>query len=188
MLKKKPPLLPPAPQPVPVTKAKVGRQKNETIEKLEWFDMLACVIPFLLPREMTVSLGWTHPINREGIRGEMFLLRAPLQELYISHHKTVSEEKCKVNPTNQTTPWPMINTRRIVLYTSDTSSIPTLPSRYFRADRLSPDLYDLYNTYDLAHAAGWERYNLHDLGNVSWVGYVLSRSCTAFHNGTGVSR
>ena len=26
--------------------------------------------------------------------------------------------------------------------------------------------------YDLAHVAGWEPYNLHDLGRVSWVGSV----------------
>ena len=32
-----------------------------------------------------------------------------------------------------------------------------------------PDLYDLY---DLAHVAGWEPCNLHDLGLVSWVGPV----------------
>ena len=33
-------------------------------------------------------------------------------------------------------------------------------------DRI-PDLYDL------AHVAGWEPCNLHDLGQVSWVGSVL---------------
>ena len=28
-------------------------------------------------------------------------------------------------------------------------------------------LYDLYDLYDLAHVAGWEPYNLHDLGYAS---------------------
>ena len=41
-----------------------------------------------------------------------------------------------------------------------------------RQDRYIPDLYDLY---DLARGAGWERYNLHGLGRVSWVGSVLYR-------------
>ena len=35
----------------------------------------------------------------------------------------------------------------------------------------------------LAHVAGWEPYNLHDLARVSWVGSVPYRSCTASHNG-----
>ncbi|CAM9942637.1 unnamed protein product, partial [Laminaria digitata] len=34
----------------------------------------------------------------------------------------------------------------------------------------------------LAHVAGWEPYNLHDLTHVSWVGSVLYRSCTIYHN------
>ena len=44
-------------------------------------------------------------------------------------------------------------------------------------------MYDLYDLYDLAHVVGWEPYNLHDLGHVSWVGSVLNRSCTTSHNG-----
>ena len=44
--------------------------------------------------------------------------------------------------------------------------ISTSWPRPFRADRYIPDLYDLY---DLAHVAGWEPYNPHDLGHVSWV-------------------
>ena len=44
-------------------------------------------------------------------------------------------------------------------------------SRSARQGRYIPDLYHL------AHAAGWEPYNLHDLGQVSWVGSVLDRSC-----------
>ena len=40
-------------------------------------------------------------------------------------------------------------------------------SRSFRADRSIHDLYDL------AHVAGWEPYNLHDLAHLSWVGSVL---------------
>ena len=52
--------------------------------------------------------------------------------------------------------------------------------------RYIPDLYDLYDPYDLyelAHVAGWEPHNLHDLGHGYWVGSVLHRSCTTFHNG-----
>ena len=55
-----------------------------------------------------------------------------------------------------------------------------------RADRYIPDLYnlyDLYDLYDLAHVSGWEPQKLHDLGHVSWVGSVLYRSCTTYHNG-----
>ena len=37
--------------------------------------------------------------------------------------------------------------------------------------------------YDLAHAAGWDPYNLHDLAHASCVGSVLCRSCTTPHNG-----
>ena len=37
------------------------------------------------------------------------------------------------------------------------------------------DLYDLHDLYDLALVAGWEPYNLHDLGHASWVGSVLYR-------------
>ena len=43
------------------------------------------------------------------------------------------------------------------------------------------ELYDLYDLYDLAHVAGWEQYNLLDLGQVSWVGSVPYRSFTT-HN------
>ena len=52
-----------------------------------------------------------------------------------------------------------------------------------RADRWIPDLYDLYDLYDLAHIAGWEAYNLHHLGQDSWVGSVLCRSCATHHIG-----
>ena len=55
--------------------------------------------------------------------------------------------------------------------------------RSARQGRCIPDLYDLYDLYDLAHVAGLEPYNLHDLAQVSWVGYVLHRSCTTSHNG-----
>ena len=40
------------------------------------------------------------------------------------------------------------------------------------------DLYDLYDLYDLPHVAGWEPYNLHDLGHFSCVGSALHRPCT----------
>ena len=52
-------------------------------------------------------------------------------------------------------------------------------SRSDRQGRQSPDLYDLHDLYDLlpkAHVAGWEPYNLHDLGRVCWVGSVQYRS------------
>ena len=39
-----------------------------------------------------------------------------------------------------------------------------------------PDLHDPN------HVAGWESENLHDLAYVSWVRYVLCRSCTTSHN------
>ena len=42
-----------------------------------------------------------------------------------------------------------------------------------------PDLYDLH----VDHVVGWKPHNLHDLGQVSCVGSVLYRSCTASHNG-----
>ena len=42
---------------------------------------------------------------------------------------------------------------------------------------------DLYQVYGLARVAGWDLYNLHGLGHVSCVGYVLYGSCTASHNG-----
>ena len=38
--------------------------------------------------------------------------------------------------------------------------------------RCIPDLYDLY---DLAHVAGWERNHLLDVGHVSWAESVLMR-------------
>ena len=67
------------------------------------------------------------------------------------------------------------------------------------------DLYDLYHLFPLhnldlsgqlyswcvwsiAHVAAWEPYNLHDLGQVSWDGSVLYRSCTASRNGRLGSR
>ena len=34
--------------------------------------------------------------------------------------------------------------------------------------------------HDLAHVAGWEPYDAHNLGHVSWVGSVLYRPCTAY--------
>ena len=42
--------------------------------------------------------------------------------------------------------------------------------------------------YDLAHVAGWQLYNLHDLGHVSWVRPVLCRSCIAPQSGRLGSR
>ena len=52
------------------------------------------------------------------------------------------------------------------------------------------DMYDMYDLYDLAHVVGRKQYsfNLHDLGQVSWVGSVLHRSCTTSHNGRLGSR
>ena len=44
--------------------------------------------------------------------------------------------------------------------------------------RCIPDLYDLY---DLAHAAGWEPYNLRNLGHVSRVGSALLFTDRAQH-------
>ena len=41
-------------------------------------------------------------------------------------------------------------------------------SRYFRTDA-----FLICTRYDLARVAGWEPYNLHGLGHVSWVGDVL---------------
>ena len=49
--------------------------------------------------------------------------------------------------------------------------------------QIDPDLYDLCDLYDLAHVVAWEQYNLLDLGQISWVGSVLSRSCTTYRNG-----
>ena len=37
--------------------------------------------------------------------------------------------------------------------------------------------------YNLAHPAAWESNDLLDLEQVSWVGPVLYRSCTAPHDG-----
>ena len=45
-----------------------------------------------------------------------------------------------------------------------------------------------HDLYDPARVAGWERYNLHDLGHVSWGGSVLYRSYAAPHNGSLGSR
>ena len=45
-----------------------------------------------------------------------------------------------------------------------------------------PDLYDL------AHAAGWDPCDLHDLGRVSWVRCPLDGSCTASRDGRLGSR
>ena len=47
----------------------------------------------------------------------------------------------------------------------------------------TPRTDDQYDLYDVAHVVGWELYNLHDLGHVSWVGSALYRSCTTPHNG-----
>ena len=47
----------------------------------------------------------------------------------------------------------------------------------------------MYDLYDVPHVAGWEPYILHDLAaHVSWVGSVLYRSCTTYHNGKLGSR
>ena len=70
------------------------------------------------------------------------------------------------------------------LYTSDISSVPTSWPRSPRQRRY----VDLYDLYDLARVAGWEPYYLHDPGHVSWVGSVLNRSCTTYHNGRLGSR
>ena len=69
---------------------------------------------------------------------------------------------------------PLICARKV--RTLDRQSIITACYSSFRADRF-PDLYDL------AHIAGWEPDNLHDLEQVSNVGSVLFRSCTTAHNG-----
>ena len=50
------------------------------------------------------------------------------------------------------------------------------------------DLYALYDLYDLDHTAGWEPYNLHDLGQVSWIRSELYRSWTTSHAGRIGSR
>ena len=57
-------------------------------------------------------------------------------------------------------------------------SVPTYWPRYFKAD-----LFPILVCHGLAHVAGWEPYNLHDLAHVSRVGFVLCRSCTTSHNG-----
>ena len=46
----------------------------------------------------------------------------------------------------------------------------------------TPDLYDV------AQVAAWGSYNLRGLGQPSWVGSVLHRSCTTYHNGRLGSR
>ena len=48
---------------------------------------------------------------------------------------------------------------------------------------LSGQRYPWYVWSIIVHVAGLEAYNLHDLGQVSWVGSVLSRSCTTSQNG-----
>ena len=48
---------------------------------------------------------------------------------------------------------------------------------FFRAD-------DLYDLYDLARVAGWEPYDLHDLGHVSLVGSALYISRASYHSGS----
>ena len=58
-----------------------------------------------------------------------------------------------------------------ILRTWDRSPIPSSVSRSFKD--LIPILYDVYDLCDLAHVAGWDKYNLHDLAQVSWVGSVL---------------
>ena len=64
-----------------------------------------------------------------------------------------------------------------IFHTSDWWSIWSSPiwwSRSFRPDvSLIPDLYGI------VHVGGWELHNLHDLGQFSWVGSVLYRSCIA---------
>ena len=40
------------------------------------------------------------------------------------------------------------------------------------------DRQSLLTDLDVAHLAGWEPHNLHDLEHVAWVGSVLDRSCT----------
>ena len=54
--------------------------------------------------------------------------------------------------------------------------IPTSWSRSSRTDRFL--IYDLVH-----HVAAWERYNLHDIGQLSWVEYVIHTLCTTSHNG-----
>ena len=51
-----------------------------------------------------------------------------------------------------------------------------------RQTDLFPILYDLY---DPAHVAGWDPYDLQDLGHVAWVRSVLYRSCRTSRNGRG---
>ena len=60
------------------------------------------------------------------------------------------------------------------------------PLEYLDISELIDELYDLYaryDLYDLAHVAGWEPYNLPDLGQDSWVGSVIYRSCVTSHSG-----
>ena len=40
--------------------------------------------------------------------------------------------------------------------------------------RCIPELYDMDDLCDLAHVAGWEPYNLHDLAHVSCVGSICT--------------
>ena len=73
-----------------------------------------------------------------------------------------------------------------LFHASDRSPTLTASSTSARQGRYVPDLYDLYDLYDLhdlAHVAGWELCNLHHLPYVSWVGSVLDRPCTTYHNG-----
>ena len=56
--------------------------------------------------------------------------------------------------------------------TSGRKSIPTVHDLDLseKIDLSVPDLYDLRDLYDLAHAAAWEPYNLHDREQVLRVG------------------
>ena len=56
-------------------------------------------------------------------------------------------------------------------------------SSWFRSGRQGRSIPDLYDLYDLVHAAGWKPYNVHNLAHLSWVGSVLCKSCTTYHNG-----
>ena len=70
------------------------------------------------------------------------------------------------------------------MHTSDGSSISTSWSRSFQVTSL-PHLGTIWPTV-VAHVAGLDPYDMHDLAwssTVSWIGSVLRRSCTTYHNG-----
>ena len=152
--------------------------------------LLWCVPPLLLekigskkyPRGGVTALSCCRRVQRQEILRinriaalVAFLSTPPVGKLPERASQTTKASFRPIEPFHTSDRWSVWSVWS-VWYVWSVWSVWSIPATVHDLDLCNPDLYDL------AHVYGWERYNLHDLGQVSWVGSVLFRSCTTYHS------